>query len=323
MMSTRADLKQGLEAFARYFVPFEPNPIDLAVAIDLILDALMPEVASEELKANWPASECSAVLLRQAKRDAWQEGYDRRDTRQPGGTANNPYHENYQGFSSAEVKPVSEAIPAQSWAQLVLVEFEKREQAVRNDIPRWEVWIEAAKILCAKLREAAPKAPESWSEERAALLAECERRREATKKLREEVETLLAVYRRDVEEIHQWRREVAAAVGLSTETGWSDLLARITRGAESLRASVAGATTYQWQEWACTIVGGGINLAPLDLFERTKEEVAILLETSRANERNAREVKQALLALIATKPGVADRVAKAFGKAIMAGKDDA
>ena len=42
-------------------------------------------------------------MIREAKRDAWQEGYDRRDRREPGGTANNPYHENYDGFNNYPV----------------------------------------------------------------------------------------------------------------------------------------------------------------------------------------------------------------------------
>lgn len=116
-----------------------------------------------------------------------------------------------------------------------------------------------------KLAADTPSAPESWQEERRELFAECAR-------LREEASQQLSVslaQARELAEVITWRDRAIAAAGLE---------------------AVGKSPSFDgYIEWARTIVGDGINLTPLDLFAAVKQEVAILLETSRANERNAKQ----------------------------------
>jgi hypothetical protein len=65
-------------------------------------------------------------LIREAKRDAWQEGYDRRDKREPGGTANNPYHENYQGL------PIRSQVSLEAEIATLGAELQKERYKVRQ-----------------------------------------------------------------------------------------------------------------------------------------------------------------------------------------------
>lgn len=284
-MSTRDDLKQGLEEFARYFTLLETQPLELAVAINLILNALTPEADTPRVEPkkvgasdimsheppvrSWGSWAIVKSQIRLLMSEAWQEGYDRRDKREPGGTANNPYHENYQGIS-----PVLGAkAQSESWEDW--------------EGERTELLSENARLRMELLEKS--KAYESWIEERAALLAENSSLRmqeDYSKHFREAQSS-------DVAEAHKWRREAAAAVGLSVESSWPELLGRITRCAEVSAHQTFG--EYNWSTWALTIVGGGNGLTSFELFERTKEEVAILLEVSRRNERKAMQALKVLM----------------------------
>jgi hypothetical protein len=85
---------------------------------------LIPAVTN----ATKASDNCELIceVIRTAKRDAWQEGYDRRDRREPGGTANNPYHDNYQGL------PIRSQVSLEAEIATLGAELQKERYKVRQ-----------------------------------------------------------------------------------------------------------------------------------------------------------------------------------------------